>query len=114
MGGWLPLLVSLPFIVTLLYSGLWTSRRYARFNKLPGHYDITGRPTRMAPRRTMVWLLPILFSFSLAVIALLTLVIPKSMQNGDPTIGVIVGGVGLLGGQLFVLRLTEKWARSQP
>jgi hypothetical protein len=62
----------------------------------------------------MVWLLPILFSFSLAVIALLTLVIPKSMQNGDPTIGVIVGGVGLLGGQLFVLRLTEKWARSQP
>ena len=31
MEQWVPLLVSLPFIAGLLWSGWWTDRRFARF-----------------------------------------------------------------------------------
>ncbi|MBU1253436.1 hypothetical protein Q9K01_03295 [Qipengyuania sp. DY56-A-20] len=114
MAAWLPLWVAMPFVGLLLLSGLWAGRRYARFEQLPGHYDIAGNPTRMAPRRTMVWMLPMLFSLVLLTIATFTALIPREMQNGEPAIGALFGGVSLVAAQMFVLWLTERWARRQP
>ena len=113
MAG-LPIVVALPFVGLLLLSGFWASRRYARFEKLPGHYDLAGNPTRMAARRTVVWMLPVIFSVALLAIATFTVGLPREMLNGDPTIGSLVGGIGLLGGQISVLWITERWARRQP
>lgn len=113
MAG-LTIVVALPFVGLLLLSGFWASRRYARFEELPGHYDIVGNPTRMAPRRTMVWMLPALFSFFLLAIAIFAPLIPRELQNGDPAIGVLFGGASSVAAQLFILWLTERWARRQP
>ena len=113
MAGWLPVAVAMPFAGALLASGIWASRRYARFDQLPGHYDFTGRPTRMTSRRVMVWMLPVLFSVSLIGLALFTAVLPQEMQNGDPSVGLLISGAALLGAQLLVLWLTDRWARTQ-
>ena len=114
MAAWLPVVVALPFVGLLLLSGLWASRRYARFERLPGHYDMAGNPTRMAPRHTTVWMLPIIFSLVLLAIVTFTIVLPREMLNGDPAIGAFVGGVCLSGAQVFVLWITERWALRQP
>ncbi len=113
MIGWLPMAAALPFAALLLSSGAYADRRFARFDELPAHFDLAGKATRMAPRRTMAWMLPILFSIALVAIAILTSVLPRHMQNGDPVAGVIVGGLGLLAAQALVLWLTERWARSR-
>ena len=114
MERWLSLAAALSFICMLIGSGVWASRRYARFDQLPGHYDFGGRPTRMQSRRLMVWMLPVLFSLTLAAISLVPMLVPPNLVNGDPMIGVIIAGLGLVGAQVFVLWLTERWARSQP
>ena len=108
-----PLLISLPFVGVLLASGAWASRRFARFEQLPGHFDFRGRATRMAPRRVMVWMLPILFSAMLVFITLLTEMVPPEYRNGDPLVGALIGGVSLVGAQALVLWLTDRWARRQ-
>ena len=108
-----PLLVSLPFVVILLASGVWASRRFACFDQLPGHFDIRGRVTRMAPRRTMVWMLPVLFSLVLVFLALVTQGIPPEVRNGSPVTGALIGGITLVAAQFFVLWLTDRWARQQ-
>jgi uncharacterized membrane protein len=113
MQSWLPVLASLPFVALLLASGHWANRRFAAFDELPAHYGIDGEPTRFDSRRTMAWMLPVLFSIVLMVIALLTGLLPAEMRNGDPVTGVVVGGVFLLTGQIFVLWLTLRWARKQ-
>ena len=114
MGEWLPLLATVPFVAVLLASGRWANRRYARFDELPGHYDIRGRATTMAPRRVMAWMLPVLFSIVLVAIAIFTALVPPEYRNGDPLIGILVGGLGLLAGHALVLWLTERWANRQP
>lgn len=111
MTGWAPLAAALPFVAVLLASGAWANRRYARFERLPSHFGITGKADAYAPRGTMAWLLPLLFSAALIAIAVFVAVLPREMQNGDPLVGVMVGGSGLAGAQLFVLWLTERWAR---
>ncbi len=113
MGAWLPVVVTLPFVGILLASGVWAHRRFARFEELPGHYDFRGKPTRMAPRSVMVWMLPILFSATLLVIALATSLLPADAQNGDPVAGAIIGGVTVVAAQALVLWLTERWASRQ-
>lgn len=112
--GWLPFAVTLPFIASLLASGVWADRHFDRFEKLPAHFDISGKATRLAPRRTMVWLLPTLFSAILVFTALLGLVVPPEQQDGYPVAGVMFSGGALLAAQGFVLWLTERWARNQP
>ena len=108
-----PLFVFLPFVAILLASGVWASRRFARFEELPGHFDFRGRMTRMAPRRTMVWMLPVLFSVVLVVLALMPQGVPPEHRNGDPVVAVAVGGITLVAAQCFVLWLTDRWARRQ-
>lgn len=108
-----PLLISLPFVAVLLASGVWAGRRFARFDLLPAHFDFRGRVTRMAPRRTMVWMLPLLFSITLMFLALVTQGVPAELQNGSPVTGAVVGGVSLVLAQFFVLWLTDRWARRQ-
>ena len=113
MERWAPVAVALPFVSALIYSGFWAAKRYSRFDELPGHYGLDGEPTRMAPRRLMVWMLPVLFALSLVIIAGLAVMLPGGARNGNPVVGTLVGGAGLLGGQLFVLWLTDRWARNQ-
>ncbi len=113
MAEWLPLAATLPFVAVLLLSGLWANRRYRSFERLPAHFDIRGKADAYASRRTMVWMLPTLFSIMLVAIALFTIFLPRELQNGDPVVGVLVVGLALAGAQVFVLRLTESWARGQ-
>lgn len=108
-----PLFVSLPFVAILLASGVWASRRFARFDKLPGHFDFRGRVTRMAPRRTMVWMLPVLFSALLVFLALVMQGIPPELRNGSPVTAALIGGITLVAAQFFVLWLTDRWAGRQ-
>ena len=113
MAGWLPLAATLPFVAVLLGSGAWASRRYVGFDQLPSHFGITGKADSFAPRRVMSWLLPVLFSLAIVAIGTLSILIPPEMRNGDPVVGTLVGGVSLVGAQIFVLGLTERWARKQ-
>lgn len=108
-----PLFVSLPFVAILLASGVWASRRFARFDELPGHFDFRGRVTRIAPRRTMVWMLPVLFSALLVFLALVMQGIPPELRNGSPVTAALIGGITLVAAQFFVLWLTDRWAGRQ-
>lgn len=108
-----PLFVSLPFVAILLASGVWASRRFARFDELPGHFDFRGRVTRMAPRRTIVWMLPVLFSVLLVFLALVMQGIPPELRNGSPVTAALIGGITLVAAQFFVLWLTDRWAGRQ-
>ena len=113
MGAWLPLAATLPFVAVLLGSGAWASRRYAGFDQLPSHFGLTGKADSFASRRVMTWLVPVLFSVVLVAIGTLSIAIPAEMRNGDPVVGTLVGGVGLVGAQIFLLWLTERWVREQ-
>ena len=73
-------LATVPFVAVLLASGRWANRRYARFDELPGHYDIRGEATRMAPRAQMAWLMPVVSSIVLVAIA----IAPPSYSVGGP------------------------------
>ena len=98
-------------IALLLASGAWTDRRYRQFDRIPGHYDFRGRATRLDPRRQMAWLLPVLFSLMIAGFIVLVSVVPPEMQNGDPSMGLALICVTLLGAQALVLWLLSRWAR---
>ena len=113
MGAWLPVVVTLPFVVFLLASGVWANRRFTRFEELPGHYDFRGNPTRMAPRSVMVWMLPILFSFLLVGNAAIFALAPPEAVNGNAITGVLLIAVILTAAQALVLWLTERWASKQ-
>jgi len=52
---------------------------------------------------TMVWLLPVVFSFILLAIALGTAIIPRAMQTGDLIASVLISGAGLMAAQGYVL-----------
>lgn len=100
-------------IVALLVSGGWTDRTYRRFSELPGHYDFKGRPTRMAPRRVMAWLIPIVFSLMLAVSTVAIAMVPPELQNGSPDAGLVLIVITCLGAQGLILWLLHRWASIQ-
>jgi len=79
------------------------SLRFADFETLPAHYNLAGEPTRFSSRMTMVWLLPVVFSFILLAIALGTAIIPRAMQTGDLIASVLISGAGLMAAQGYVL-----------
>lgn len=101
-------------IVALLASGWWTNRRYRRFDRLPGHYGLTGRATRMDSRKVMAWLLPVVFSLVIAGIAGLQMAMPAEAHRGDPSILLTLMPMILLGAQGLVLWLLHRWAARQP
>lgn len=113
MAIWSAISLALPFIAVLLASGAWASRRFAAFDELPGHFDFKGRASRLTPRKVMVWLLPATFSVMLLVISGAMGAIPRELQNGDPTTGILIVGITLVAAQGFVLWLTDRWARGQ-
>ena len=100
-------------VLLLLLSGWWTNRAYARFDKLPGHYDWRGRVTRMERRAVMAWLLPVMFSVVLIVMMVLLIVLSPDMVNGDPSVGLYLVSATLLGSQAGVLFLLSRWAKQQ-
>ncbi len=101
-------------IGVLLASGWWTNRRYRRFDRLPGHYDFTGKATRMDSRKVMAWLLPAMFSLVIAAMAGLQLAIPAEAHKGDPSTPLYLIPTILIGAQGLVLWLLHRWAARQP
>ena len=100
-------------IALLLGSAIWTNRRYARFDKLPGHFDIRGRPTCFFPRAVVAWLLPLVFTITAVVLVFVVMVIPQSETREATLYFVAMNCLILLAAQAFVLCLIERWARSQ-
>ena len=113
MAWWGSFLAAFPFAVILIASGFWANSRFARFDRLPSHFNIRGEADAFAPRRLMAWALPILFSLILLAIPVLVIVLPPEAQHGDPLPGVVLGGTSLVGAEIFVLWLTVRWARKQ-
>ena len=101
-------------IVLLLASGWWTDRRYRRFDRLPAHYDFSGRATRMDSRRVMAWLLPAAFSFVIAALVAFHTMLPPEMHDGDLSALLYVLPLIFLGAQGLVLWLLRGWAARQP
>ena len=100
-------------IVFLIVSGWWTDRTYSRFEHIPGHYDFSGKATRLEPRRQMSWLLPVMFSLTLAFFVVLMELMPRETMNGDPSNGIILIAVVTVASQGLVLWLLARWARRQ-
>lgn len=100
-------------IVALIWSGWWTNRRYSCFDRIPGHYDFKGRATRLDPRRQMAWLLPVLFSLLIAGYGTLFHLVPAALQNGDPSVGMVLVCLVFLAAQGLVLWLLARWAQAQ-
>lgn len=113
MSHWTPVAVSLPFVGALLASGAWTDRHFSAFDKLPRHYDFSGKPTAYAGRTTMAWLTPGILGGSLLLISLLAVFAPAAWQNGDPLEGILIAGFGFLAAQAIVIWLHKNWARKQ-
>lgn len=105
--------LGVPTILLLFAAGLWTDRRFSRFDELPAHYDFRGRPTRFASRRLMAWLIPITFSVILVAILLTLVATPPELHKGDPLEGLIFSCITMLAAQLFVCWLHERWAQQQ-
>lgn len=101
-------------ILALLASMRWAARRYARFEKRPQHFGITGEATYLGPPALIIWQLPLLFIIVLLAIACLFAFVPRELQNGDPTIGMAISAVALVSAHGFILWLTERWAKVQP
>ncbi len=101
-------------ILVLLASGWWTDRTYRRFDRLPGHYDLAGRATRLDPRPVMAWLLPVVFSLVIALITALVLLTPPERTRGDPSVPLYVLPILMLAAQASVLTLLRRWAARQP
>lgn len=107
----MPVVITLGTILILLASGHWANRRFSDFDLLPGHFDASGRASRMTPRKKMVWLLPVTFSFVIAVLTLMMYLVPESNRNGgDPLPVLAFSALCLLFAQGFVLWLTDRWA----
>ncbi|MGB7373810.1 hypothetical protein [Pontixanthobacter sp.] len=111
MDGWLPVMVCLPFILLLILSGVWSARRFKQLEQLPGHFGFDGKATHLAPRRTMVWLLPVTLSTVLMAVAVAMVLTPREMQNGNPVTAAVVCGFVVLAAQALVLWLNVRWAR---
>ena len=109
-----PLFITAPFVGILLASGEWAERRFARFDELPGHFDFRGRASRMTPRRTMVWLLPVTFSIMLVILAILTGLMAGAEAKPASLGGTFVSIAAVMAGQLLFLILTSRWAAAQP
>lgn len=110
---WWPVIVCAPFLLLIMLSGLWANQRFKRFDRLPGHFDISGKATYLAPRSVIIWYIPISLAALLIAITLAGILIPGELQNGDAVTGVVFGGVCILGAQILILWLTERWASLQ-
>ncbi len=101
-------------ILVLLASGLWTDRTYRRFDRLPGHYDLTGQATRLDPRRQVAWLVPGLLSLVIVLMIGIAVLVPSEMKRGDSTASLFLTPSILITAQALQLALLRRWARRQP
>ncbi|MEQ8412448.1 MAG: hypothetical protein RIC51_00655 [Erythrobacter sp.] len=95
----------------LLLSGLWVEWRYRGFARLPVHFDGSGRATRLAPRRVVIWSTPTIFVGLNGFIVFLVQTLPRDDLRGEPDEALMIVAIVLLGAQLFILWLVERWAR---
>ena len=100
-------------ILALSLSVFWAKQRFGHFERLPQHYGLRGEATSLGTPALIIWQLPVLFILALIGIGGAFAFVPRELQNGDPTIGMIVACVSLSGAHAFILWLTERWARSQ-
>lgn len=101
-------------IAVLLASGWWTDRTYRRFDRLPGHYSLTGEATRLDPRPVTAWLIPVVFSLAIAGIAVFVVLTPPDKFNSDPSLPLFLTPLLLIAVQGFLLALLRRWASRQP
>ncbi|MEO1048854.1 MAG: hypothetical protein AAFW59_11065 [Pseudomonadota bacterium] len=97
----------------LIGSAIWAHYRFADFDRLPRHFGPNLEPTAYGPRWLIIWLSPAIFLAVLGLIFVLPSVLPPEHINGDPSVGVIVASVVVVGAQAFVLWLLTRWARQQ-
>jgi hypothetical protein len=98
----------------LLASAMWADGRYRGYDRLPMHFDWRGKADGFGPRKVIVWLVPGIFAVTLAAIAAMLIWVPREMQNGDPSVGIVVATLAMIGGQAFTLWLLERWVRENP
>nr|WP_298895248.1 hypothetical protein [uncultured Altererythrobacter sp.] len=113
MSGWLPLATTAGTVIVLVWSGFWANKHFADFDQLPGHFDWAGQASRLTPRRRMVWLLPIMFSFMMVAFAVMPYFVPGDYDPAGAIPWLLFTGASLLGAQAFVLWLTYRWAKQQ-
>ena len=100
-------------ILFLLLSIPWAKQRYGHFEQLPQHFGWRGEATRLGSPILIVWFLPLFYIAVMIGIAAMLVFVPREMQNGDPTAGMIVAALIVPGSHAFTLWLVERWARAQ-
>ena len=100
-------------ILALLGSIFWAKQRFGHFEQLPQHYGLRGEASYLGSPALVIWQLPLFFAAMLIGIATLFVFVPRELQNGDPTTGMIVACAAMVGAHAFILWLTERWARAQ-
>ncbi|MXO74673.1 DUF1648 domain-containing protein [Altererythrobacter aerius] len=100
-------------IVLLLAAAVRTDRRYARFARLPTHFDLRGRADAFGPRMVILWVVPMILMTTLAGIAALMVVLPAEAQNGNPVVGILIASVSMLGAQGLIVWPLARWAATQ-
>ncbi len=97
-------------IIMLVLSGLWAEYRFRRFDRLPAHFDWTGRPTRYATRSFVIWLTPAIFAALIITIVFAINFVPKQYVSGDPSIAVMLASAIIVLAHGFVLWMINRWA----
>tara|TARA_B100000678_G_scaffold89394_1_gene74273 strand:- start:1539 stop:1886 length:348 start_codon:yes stop_codon:yes gene_type:complete len=99
-------------VLACFVAARWADRRYARFERLPGLFGITGKVARLDPRRVTLFLYPALAATILAFGLVLVL------ASGLPTHGNLKGvfpaiGLGFMCSMAFHLWMIDRWAQRQ-
>ena len=100
-------------VLFLLLSVVWAKQRFGHFEHLPQHYDWRGKATRLGPPSLIIWGLPLIDIAIMIAIAALFVFVPRELQNGDPTTGMVFASLVIAGSHVFILWLTDRWARAQ-
>lgn len=100
-------------ILFLLLSIPWAKQRFGHFERLPHHFGWRGEPTRLGSPTLIVWFLPLFEIAMLLGIAALFVFVPREMQNGNPTVGIVIAALVVTASHAFTLWLVDRWARTQ-
>jgi len=100
-------------IAMMLGTGFWTNHRYSRFEHLPAHFDLRGRPTRFASRTQIAWLLPVVLSVLLLVVILALSAFPEDLRGADPFSASALCCLAMLGALALELWLLSRRTGTQ-
>ena len=107
------IVIAIAGVSVLFGLALRTSRRFGRFEQLPTHFDLRGRADAFGPARVILWIVPGILMSTLALIAAIMVIVPREAQNGNPVVGIVITVVTLVGAQVLIAWLLERWAATQ-